>query len=333
MNLINTHHSIYQNSMNHETCGNVCISVCICLNVFVYVTNVFSTFMLYYNDLTYNSLDNYTGYQSYFIPPWWVIIFNGCIQLYMLGYNVWLISANVNSNKMIKNNINTIAGLLFTHNLLRTIEYMSYIINYSGIKDINNIILQIMVVIFSVSILGIDISMMTKLRTFHYGDAKIKTCLFDLPITALFSWSIIDFIIQLNNILNVYNWGYNTDIYAYYVFMLWLYVTFSIILVSFRNMFTYVFYIVVLIGYGAKFYEFYEFNSYDIEHTNIATCVNIFISLFTLFGYMIYYSNMNTKYKKKHNQYLKPPLITYNNNNDNDYYNEQYIMGRYLDDI
>lgn len=348
---VNMNNAIEQQDRENRT--NTCTLVCLVINIFAWVINVSVTLSVNYDNFYKYSLQNYTGYDSYFIPPWWVIILNGLMQLYMIGYNIWLVTAQLSLRRDIKTSVRKIASSLLFHNLLRTIEYIIYSINADETKNTNTnntnhtIIgvlsnesqgFSILMVLFSAIILGIDIGMMTKLRTFYYSDSKLKNCLFDIPVTMLFSWSVVDFIIQLNNILNVSNWGYNENIEAYYGFIIWMFVVFFIILLSFRNMIAYLFYIILLIGYGAKFYEYdqpmYDRNdNLDAYEGSIITCVSILISFVAMFGYGIHYSNMYSKYRRKKNAIVVSTIVTGNAHSQlNSFINEPEIGGP-LDEI
>lgn len=295
-----------------EKSTNICISVCLGINIFMWLTNISLTTSVYYDNFCTYSLQNYTGYNSYYIPPWWIIILIGLIQLYMIGYNLWLVGAQFSSKQYIKLSVRKIASLMLFHNLLRTVEYIIYSINLNETKNTNNTYgtivgilgnysqdFSILVVLFSAIILGIDIGMMAKLRTFYYDDSKLKNCLFDIPISFLFSWSVIDFIIQLNNILNASNWGYNENTEIYYGFMICISLIFFIVLLSFRNICTYLFYIILLIGYCTKFYEYDPNVDTDTYEVSTITDVAIVINVVTFFGYSIHYLNMYSSYKKR----------------------------------
>ena len=177
--------------------------------------------------------------------------------------------------------------------------------------------LSILMVFASAIIVGIDIGMMANLRTFYYSDSKLKTCLLDTPISLLFSWSIVDFIIQLNNILNVSNWGCNDNIEVYYGFIIWIFLMFFIVLLYFRNMIAYLFYTILLIGYGAKFYE-YDQPMYDRSGNadayagSVITSISILISFITIFGYSIHYSKIYSSYKKQRQIIVANAITTEN---------------------
>jgi hypothetical protein len=341
------------NDIDYENRAKICTSICLVTNIFAWLINFSTTFVVYYDNFHKYSLQNYTGYNSYFIPPWWAFILYGLIQLYIFGFNIWLIGAQFSSMQNIKTLVRKIASLLFFHNLLRTIEYIIYSINADETKNTNTnntnhtIIgvlsnesqgFSILMVLFSAIILGIDIGMMAKLRTFYYSDSKLKNCLFDIPVTILFSWSVVDFIIQLNNILNASNWGYNENIEAYYGFIIWIFLVFFIVLLSFRNMIAYLFYIILLIGYGAKFYEYdqpmYDRSSnLDAYGGSIITCVSILISFVTVFGYSIHYSNMYSNYRLNNNAIVVSTTVTENIHNPLERVINDLEMGGPLDEI
>lgn len=302
---------------NYEKHNKICTSIFLVINEIAWIINISATVSLYYGNFYTYSFENYTGYDSYIMPPWWVIILNVLIQLYICGFNIWLIFAQFSLKQDIKKSVQKIACSLLFHNTLCTIEYIMYGLNSSEQKNITNtndtvidIInnysqgLSILMVFASAIVVGIDIGMMAKLRTFYYSDSKLKTCLLDTPISLLFSWSIVDFIIQLNNILNVSNWGCNDNIEAYYGFIIWITLMFFIVLLYFRNMIAYLFYTILLIGYGTKFYEYDQpmhdrIGNADAYAGSVITSISILISFITIFGYSIHYSKMYSSYKEQ----------------------------------